>query len=490
MTTQSWTDADVGAAGSRPGFYMNFIQQAQATVLPGARGTVGIISESDWGPDNEIVELTSLSQARSYFTNLEDATARLYNLIRFAFRGGASVVKAARVMNTSNAVKATLTLKDDSSVDVLRIDAKYYGTYGNNISVEVGDDPVDSDKTRIRVFVEGALAHSVTSTVDTGDPGFIDNIVDLFAAVESPWIDVVKLANGDDDLATLAETSLADGANGDAVTITEFAAILDLFAANRVNLLTSDTVVSSVQTAIAEWVLEQRSSGYYVIGVLGSDAGDNATTMITDATGFNSSAIVYVGPGAVINNVAGVATTYSGAAVASVVAGLIAGVRSGQSVTFAGIPGSSGVETLLSNSEVKSLIANGVCVITSTPPGANPSARVEKGVTTLSSLGENDLAVFKSIRTVRIADAIAEGLSDAANTQFIGRQLDNEPGRIAIIGAIRDFLRSQSDAQLIQADYTVELDEDRSVGDGNLFLNIGIKPIDAVEYIYTTISLG
>jgi len=492
MTSQSWNDADVNAAGSRPGFYINFQQAAAAAVVPGARGTVGIISEADWGPPNEIVEIAALSEAESYFTDEEDATARLYNLVRFAFRGGANVVKAARVLNTTNAVKGTLTLTDTNGtpVNTLRIDAKYVGTYGNNISVEVADDPVDATKTRIRIFVEDALVHAVTSTVNTGAAGFTDNIVALFTALDSPWIDVVKLADGDNDLDPVAETNLASGANGDAVTATQFNTVLDLFAANRVNILTTDSAVGAIQTAIAEWIADQRAANYYVIGVLGADLADSVVTMNGDANAFNTAGIVYVGPGVVMPNVAGTSATYSGASVASVVAGLIAGVPSGRAITFMGIPGSTNVEQLFTNAEIKSLLANGVCAIAVSPPGSVPTARVERGITTLYNPGVDDISSYKKIRTIRIADAIAEGLSDAANSNFIGRQLDNDAGRAAIIGAVRDFLRTQADAQLIEDDYTVELDEEESTGDGNLFLNIAIKPIDAVEFIWSTISLG
>lgn len=488
-SSQSWTDADVGAPGSRPGFYINFVEQAQAAVVPGARGTVGIISEASWGPDNEIVELTSLSQARALFTNEESSSARLYNLIRLAFRGGAATVKAARVL-ASDAVKSTLTLDDTNSDAVIRVDAKYKGSYGNNISVEVTEDPVVAARIRVRVFVAGALVHSVTSTVDNGATGFIDNVVALFAELNSPWVDVVKIADGEDDLDAIVETNLASGTNGGAPTTGDFGDILDLFSANRANILTTDSVTTAVQAAIAEWILEQRSSNYYIMATLGSDLDDSVADMIAAANDFNHPAIVYVGPGAVLPNVAGAATTYSGATVASMVAGLIAGTPTGQSITFAGLPGSSGVEQLLSNTEVRSLLANGVCAITSSPPGLTPSARVEKGITTLYDPGDEHLTVMKRIRTVRITDGIAEGLSDAANLNFIGRQLDNEAGRTAILGAIRDFLRSQANSQLIQDNFAVELDEERSTGDGNLFLNIGIQPINAVEYIWTTISLG
>lgn len=482
-----WTAADVGAAGTRPGFYVNFQAIAQASILAGERGIVGIISEADWGSPNAIVELESVTEAVEAYTDLEDATSRLYNLARFAFRGGAREVKAVRVLNTSNAVKATLTLNDDLAAGVLRIDAKYVGTYGNNISVVVGDDPVDGTKTRIRIFVEDGLVHSVTTTVNSGVAGFIDDVVALFAALESVWVDIVKLGDGDNTLADLADTNLASGANGDAVTSTEFTAALALFAANEIHILTSDTVTAAIHTVMAQWVADRRDEGYRVIAVLGSDTGDTATTIITDSQSFNTEAVVYVGGGAVMPSADSVATTYKGSAIASVVAGIIAGIPASNSPSFKALPGSTNVETNFTSAQVSSMLAAGALVIT---PSPNGNARIEKGITTLYNPIGSQLSAFKSIRILRITDGIADSLGTAMSSTVIGSQLSDEPGRSALIDAVKDFLNTQVEQRNIRPGYTAEIDEDADNSGSKVFVKIGITPIDSVETIFATITMN
>ncbi len=49
-----WTDADVGAAGTRPGFYINFKEQAAVIAAAGQRGIVSIVPDADWGTPNAI----------------------------------------------------------------------------------------------------------------------------------------------------------------------------------------------------------------------------------------------------------------------------------------------------------------------------------------------------------------------------------------------------------------------------------------------------
>ncbi len=489
-----WTAADVTAAGTRPGIYINFQEAAAAAIIAGTRGTVGIISESDWGTPNAIVELTNIDDAVAAFTATESATARLHNLCRLAFLGGARTIKAARVMNTSGALKSTLNLNDTDGgggTDVIQLDALYEGIFGDNIGVIIGDDPVDSTKTRIQVFVEGALVHTVISTVNHGSAGFVDDIIALFLALNSVWVTATKLVDGANDLANLAsETALASGNNGAAVTATQVDTVLALFTTNAVNLITIDSVVAAIHTSVQNWAEARRAEGYYVMAVLGSDTGDASTVIITDSQAFNSEAVVYVGGGAVMPNTAVTSTIYNGATIAAMVAGIIAGAVIGRSATFFGLSTSTAVETSFTNAQIVSMLAAGVLVISAAPAGTNPGARIERGLTTLFNPGTGDIASFKLIRTVRIVDAIGEALTVGINASVVGIQLNDAVGQETVIGMVKDFLDIQAASRNILPTFTVVVDTGGDSSGPNLFLNIGITPIDAIEMIFTTVTLN
>lgn len=488
-----WTPADVGAPGTRPGLYINFQNVAAQSVGVGTRGIVGILSEADWGPANLAETFASWDEAVAMFTATENATSRLANLVRMAFLGGAQTVKAVRVMKSSNAVKALNTLVDTtgSPVNVITITAKYFGLYGNKITYDVLDDPIDATKTRIRIFVDGVLVHSVTSTTNHGSSGFIDNFITLFTALASPWVVVAKLATGNNDLADVASsTALATGANGDTVTTTEYTAALALFDNNKIHILTSDTVVSGIRTVIKSWAEAKRAEGYAVMAVIGSALGDSVATSIAAAQALNSPAMVYVSPGAIMPNTAGTSSTYPGAATAAMVAGMVAGEQSDHSVTYKGLPTSTNVEISLSNANIIAELAAGVLVISSTPPGLSPGARIERGLTTLYSPSVTDIASYKNIRTVRTMDSITEGLTDAANVLVIGNIPNDDNGKAAVLGMFKDFLTLQAAARTIKGDFTVRFDSAQNNDGEQLFVLVGLKPVAVVEFIFAKIAIN
>lgn len=97
------------------------------------KGVVLLVGRSVRGPVDEAVAMTSSSAAKTYFYSggLKDA-------IELAFAQGAPVVYAVRVLGTGHAT-ASVTLDDGLSVpnDVVKIEAKSPGLWGNAISVKV-----------------------------------------------------------------------------------------------------------------------------------------------------------------------------------------------------------------------------------------------------------------------------------------------------------------------------------------------------------------
>ncbi len=97
------------------------------------KGVVLLVGRSVRGPVDEAVAMTSSSAAKTYFYSggLKDA-------IELAFAQGAPVVYAVRVLGTGHAT-ASVTLDDglDTPNDVVKIEAKSPGLWGNAVSVKV-----------------------------------------------------------------------------------------------------------------------------------------------------------------------------------------------------------------------------------------------------------------------------------------------------------------------------------------------------------------
>ena len=225
----TWTQATPASAGVRPGTYINFAAAALENIAPGALGVVAVAGIQNWGPDGDVQSLASLAEAKALFQDTDDATSTLYRMVREAFLGGANRVLAYRMMGASGAAKSVRTLQDTtgSPVNVIRLNSKYYGTYGNAFKVSVADNISDATLTDIKLYNGSTLLRTWTSTVAQGDSGYIDDLVaQINADTGNIWITATKLAAGNETLADLSSTSFSSGNDGASITSTEKLAML------------------------------------------------------------------------------------------------------------------------------------------------------------------------------------------------------------------------------------------------------------------------
>jgi len=138
----------------RPGAYVNFESSGSTPVLPGDFGRVGMPIQANWGPANAFVEVITDADRRTTYgivdgydnkTTAAPAAADTSWLITEAIRGGSELVKAYRLVGAGS-MAATLTLKDWTGSNELKIDAKYVGTRPNGWTVTVGPSPVFAGK--------------------------------------------------------------------------------------------------------------------------------------------------------------------------------------------------------------------------------------------------------------------------------------------------------------------------------------------------------
>lgn len=105
-----------------------------APVLPGATGILGVIGVADRGPTTP----TPVSNFGEFVELFGPASRYTLPEVREAFANGVSRMVIARVAPGS-AQKATRTLLDDDGDQVVTLEARAEGAWGNNISVKVTD---------------------------------------------------------------------------------------------------------------------------------------------------------------------------------------------------------------------------------------------------------------------------------------------------------------------------------------------------------------
>lgn len=427
-----------------PGLYLNFQAAALAAIQPGARGVVIAPVKAHWGPVREFVEITSEAGIIDAYTADETNGATAYTTLRLALLGGAKKILAYRLADT-NAAKATVTLNDTSTtpVAVLRLDAKYPGARGNNFKVTVQVNPLDSAKKDIKLYEGTTLLRTFTFT-----SGTIQAAADAINKdAGNKWITATVLAPGNGTLADIANAAMAGGNSGiAAIAAADYTNALAAFETQEFNLLTLDGVTDpAIQTSVVSWVARVRNEGKGVIAVLGGSlADDTASDAVAKATqrsaGFNHEGVVNVGVGAILDGV-----SYSSAQVAAYVAGLIAGQKLSESTTYAATPFDD-VTRRWTRSEMETAVKNGVFLLFHD----GRIVKVLRGMNSLVTLRQGQNNAWKKIRTIRVMDSINADLVRTAEDAYIGKVNNTEEGRLALIGACKQYMQTLARSGVIE----------------------------------------
>lgn len=164
---------------------------------------------------------------------------------------------------------------------------------------------------------------------------------------------------------------------------------------------------------------------------------------------------------------------------AAYIAGLIAGQSLDGSITYDEVPFTE-VKTRFRSTQVKELLAAGLLV--TTMDGESP--RIEQGLTLGKDQGE-----FNKIRTVNAKLAIADDIDKAVRDGYVGKITNNADGQIAVMNAIKTYLETLVNGNVINAGFTVELDPTNASVGAELYINIGVQFLDAIEYVYLTVTV-
>ncbi|GBF35496.1 phage-like element PBSX protein xkdK [Desulfocucumis palustris] len=453
MAGGTWSATEIPVL---PGLYLNFEAAALAAIQPGARGVVVAPVKAHWGPVREFVEINSEAAINDYFSADHTGGSTAATTLKLILLGGAGKVLAYRLADGS-AAKAGVTLKDGSAADVLGITARYEGARGNNFKITVGDNPADGvNKQDLQLFEGSVLLR--TFTFNKG-AGVVDNAV---AAINSDpankWVRAAKLAGGDGTIAGVPDQPLSGGNSGIAsIGAAEYAGALTAFETRDFNLIALDGVYDpAIQTSLVSWAGRMREEGKGIIAVLGGQASDDTAPeavgkAIARSAGFNHEGIVNVGTGAILDGVA-----YSSAQLSAYVAGLIAGQKLSEATTYAATPFDD-VTRRWTRSEMEQAVAGGVFLLFHD----GLLVKALRGMNSLVTLRQGQNNSWKKIRTIRVMDAVNTDLLRAAEDNYIGKVNNTEEGRLALIGACKQYMQSLAQAGIIEnTGWDVYLDPD------------------------------
>ncbi len=470
MPGGTWTQGDVSSLQTRPGAYFNLVDQALLLLEAGETGTVFIVGRADWGPVDTVETLTSEGAA----TLAYDDGLSMEKLIHQAFRGGAAIVKALRITAASGA-KAAFTLDDVVPVAALIVTALHEGTRANGFTLSVSAHPVSGQNLDLK---EGGVLLETFYSALGDNTEFAATIV-----ANSNFITAVVTGAADRVLEVTTDDAMIGGDSGAGVVAGDYTAAQVIAESNSFSVYVQDddTTVAN-QDAVAAFGDARRALGQRFIVVMGGAAAETVSTAQTRAGVQDSEGVVYVHPGFTDDD----EVVFIGQEAAARVAGQIAAAGATKSITFNTLADAASVENTLTSAEIKIALGLGVCLLVTDNAD---TVRVEKGLTTLTTFTTTLGKAFAKIRTVAVLDAVQNGLEDGFSA-YIGSTTNDTDGQKSLLGAGQEFMDTLERARAIKPGSTVKLDDANPPTADQIFVVVGVTPLDAIEQIFTTVFVS
>jgi hypothetical protein len=245
----------------------------------------------------------------------------------------------------------------------------------------------------------------------------------------------------------------------------------DAFEARPFNVFVFDgEITATEQGNTVTWLATNRTEKKHFMFVTGGNASDDQTP----ATGNTRSTTLL--DEAVVNLISGVTiggTNYSSGQYAAFIAGLIAGTPINASITYTQVAVDD-VTKRLRNSEIVTALGAGSLVLVN--DGEN--VKIEQGLSTAK----------KKIRSIRARQAVASDIEKTARDNYIGKLDNNEAGRDTLFSAIKAYLETLQDSNVLTDPVVGQDAQNPSVGD-KVFVTIGYAEVDSMERVFLTINV-
>jgi hypothetical protein len=422
-----------------PGAYINFVSSSSSSATLSDRGYGALAIELDWGPDDEIFEVTvedisddclktfgysytddEMKGIRDLFINLQ--TGYFYKLM-------------------NNGVKA--------SCDYAK--AKYKGKRGNDIKIVISANADDETQWDVTTYIDTTEIESQTVT-------------DATELVSNDYIDFISSAT----LAETAGTALTGGSNGDTVTGTEYQTFLDKlesYSYNTLGCLSTSSVVIALFVAFTKRMRDEVGVKFQTV-VYKTETADyegviSVENTVTDSGELESSLIYWV----------------TGAESACAV---------NKSCTNKKYDGEFTVDTDYKQSELKAGIEAGKLMFHK----VSGNVRLLTDINTLITYTDTKSSDFAKNQVIRVLDQIGNDEASLFNTKYLGTFPNNNAGRISLWADLVDMAEDLQTISAIQnfdsANVTVaEGDSKESV-----VVTQEIEVVVAMEKLYMTVIVA
>ena len=451
-----------------PGTYITVRDEGLISAGQVVSGNIGIVGTAAKGPVDEVQILGSFSEAKAIFGEIDPARQlTLIQALEQIYNNGGKTVYAVRT--AAKAAKATYKIKDSSDKDLVTLEAKTPGTWGNDIKIKISDaDSPNSKKVELTY-------QNTKETYTISKSGDLEQQVNNQTKVST----LVTATLAKDSSSTLPKNTddsgekFTPGSDGELASDEEYKNSLVQLENELINLVLlagQDVSNSAMVTALLGHLNTTATIKRERIGIIGSGTPDDVDTIAGHP--LDSDRLILVAPGLQISPQVKLSGAYTAAAVAGLLASLP--VQASPTNKPLTIPG---LAREFSTSQLEKLVSNRVLAIEK-----REGFRVVKGITTATN------SAWHQITTRRIVDFAIYGVRSACNP-YIGK-LNNERVRGAMKATLDAFLtRMVQDEALISYELAVTANRVQEIA-GEAIVTMTLRPTFSIDFIKVTMYLG
>ena len=437
----------------RPGAYVNFVSVAKPLGSIGDRGVVTCALPMTWGPTDKLITLCGedLLNGKSIPKVGCDAFDTEASLpFRTALSG---CYKALLFRLNSGGAKAFV----DVESNVFKIEAKYEGTTGNDISVVITANKPTSGEYTVDVLFKGTQKESF----------IVQNLKD-FEDIESEWVDFI-ISESAASIPVTSGASLAGGTNGEVSK--SLSNYFSLVGGETWQCLAVNSTEAEIQPLIVDFIKLMREK-----------RGKKVQAVVYNYEGADYEGIISVNQGYVTD-----IDTVGIDLFPLYVASITAGANVNESNTARVIDGATSIINPIAEEDIEDALKVGKFLLTYRQDGA---VCIEKDINTLHSFTVDKNYAFSKNRVVRCLDEIGNTVALVFNRNYCGKIDNNEIGRnvyktelismmdqLVSLGAVQNF-NGASDITILPGS-----DVDSVVVD------MTVQPVDSMEKLYMIVNV-
>lgn len=429
----------------RPGVYINYKSAPASLATMGERGVVAIARVLDWGEQGKFYAIEDPSDCAKIGHSITDDEMLF---VRQILLGSNRTQGATKILlwslSTTGGAKATVTLTN------LVVTAKYNGTYGNRLAVDV--TAVDTNYL-VQTYLDGRVVDAQTVSAVSG---LSANDYVVFTGTA---------------LAAAQKTSLSGGANGTAAdnAYSDFLSALEL---QKFDVVIYDGVEAVTKTAFAEFVKR-----------LSNQEGVKCQAVLSDASNPDNECVINVYPQAVTLTDG---TQLTAPELTWWVGGASAGANVYESLTYAAYPDATEVNPVLTSSQQEDAINAGKFALISQFDRIQVLTDINSFVTFSVEKGK----AFRKNRVIRTVFGLCNDIYKAFATYYIGAVHNDEEGRKALKAEILDLMNKYQGNRALQNVDAEDVTVLQGVDSDAVVIEIYCQPVDSIEKIYINITIS